>query len=309
MSSAYSTRRVRRHDELVALLELHEPRSSHALGEVLDRGLPSRSCRAWIVEDTERHPAAAVVLVRPTFDRWHAMVLLLDQRAAADVAAIVDRSPAWSVTGVATDIAPVVPLLRRRSFVDVRPWVVTAYPNDVTDVADDSTRLANPSDLDALVELYSTFEFVAGLTAWQLRSMLRHMLDRHYIIVVEQPGGEGVLVGALAVMTRTRRYGTLGLLTVVPEHRGAGWSWALVARAQAIGNALGLAGIAALAGSNPMDLEDHLGDDAYVAVHLVAPRRFRGQGRLRDLYGRVQPLHPREPIWFREPGEPTRIGD
>ena len=84
----------------------------------------------------------------------------------------------------------------------------------------------------------------------------------------------------------------LDLLTVVPEHRGAGRSWALVAHAQAIGNALGLAGVAAVAGTNPMNLEDHLDDDTYVAVRLVEPRRFRGQGRLRKLYGRLQPLQP-----------------
>ena len=108
----------------------------------------------------------------------------------------------------------------------------------------------------------------------------------------------------MAITTRARRYAVLDLLTVVPEHRGAGRSWALVAHAQAIGNALGLAGVAAMAGTNPMNLEDHLGDDTYVAVRLVAPRRFRGQGRLRKLYGRVQPLSPRTPIWFREPGEP-----
>ena len=163
----------------------------------------------------------------------------------------------------------------------MRPWVVTAYPVEVTEVPDDTTRLASRSDLDALVELYSTFEFVGGLTAWQLRAMLRHVLDRHYMIVAEWPGDDARFAGALAITTRTRRYGVLDLLTVVPDHRGAGWSWALVARAQSIGNALGLAGVAALAGSNPMDLDDHLGDDVYVAVDLVPPRRFRGQGRLR----------------------------
>jgi N-acetylglutamate synthase-like GNAT family acetyltransferase len=303
--TTYSTRRIRRDGELIALLEQHEPRSSQALGEILDRGVRSRTCRAWIVEDDERHPAAAVVVVRPTIDRWYAMVLLLDEYAAPEVSALVDRSPAWSVNGAAPDIAPLIPLLQRRRFVDVRPWVVTAYPIEVTEVPDDTTRLASRSDLDALVELYSSFEFVGGLTAWQLRAMLRHLLDRHYVIVVEWPGDDARFAGAVAITTRTRRYGVLDLLTIVPDHRGAGWSWALVARAQSIGNALGIAGIAALAGSNPMDLEDHLGDDRYVAVELVPRRRFRGQGRLRALYGRWQPLQPRTPVWFREPGDPA----
>ena len=199
------------------------------MGEVLDRGVRSRTCRAWIVEDDERRPTAAVIVVRPTFDRWYAMVLLLDQRAATEVSALVDRSPAWSVNGAAPDIAPLIPLLQRRRFVDVRPWVVTAYPIEVTEVPDDVTRLASRADLDALVELYSTFEFVGGLTTWQLRTMLRHLLDRHYVIVVEWPGDDARFAGAVAITTRTRQYGVLDLLTVVPDHRGAGWSWALVA--------------------------------------------------------------------------------
>ena len=222
---------------------------------------------------------------------------------------VVDRSPAWSVIGPAPDIAPLIPLLERQRFVDVRPWVVTAYPIVVTEVGDDITRLASSADLDALVELYSTFEFVGGLTAWQLRTMLRHLLDRHYVIVVDWPGDDSRLAGAVAITTRTRHYGVLDLLTVVPDHRGAGWSWALVAHAQSIGNALGIAGIAALAGSNPMDLDAHVRDDQYVAVELVPRRRFRGQGRLRGLYGRWQPLQPRSPIWFREPGDRSRHPD
>ena len=290
------------------MLEQHEPRSSQALGELLDRGLWSRQCRAWMIEDDEQRPAAAVIAVRPTFDRWYAMVLLLDERAATDAAALVDRSPAWSVNGAAPDIAPLIPLLERRRFVDVRPWVVTAYPIDVTEVPDDVTRLATGADLDALVELYSTFEFVGGLTAWQLRTMLRHLLDRHYVIVVEWPGDDARFAGAVAITTRTRHYGVLDLLTVVPDHRGAGWSWALVAHAQSIGNALGIAGVAALAGSNPMDLDAHVRDDQYVAVELVPRRRFRGQRRLRALYGRWQPLQPRAPVWFREPGDTSTHG-
>ena len=218
--TAYSTRRIRRDGELVALLEQHEPRSSQALGELLDRGLWSGRCRAWMIEDDDQRPAAAVIAVRPTFDRWYAMVLLLDERAATDVAALVDRSPAWSVNGAAPDIAPLIPLLQRRRFVDVRPWVVTAYPIDVTEVPDDVTRLASGADLDALVELYSTFEFVGGLTAWQLRTMLRHLLDRHYVIVVEWPGDDARFAGAVAITTRTRR-----LRRARPAHGRAGPPW------------------------------------------------------------------------------------
>jgi hypothetical protein len=134
------------------------------------------------------------------------------------------------------------------------------------------------------------------------------VLDRHYVIVIDRPGDESGLAGGLVIRTRTGRYLLVDLVTVLPGHRGSGWSWALVAQAQSIGNALGLAGTAAIAATNPMNLDDHLGDDTFVAVDLVAPRRFRGQGRLRRLYGRYRPLHAREPIWFREPGEPPVPG-
>jgi len=305
VTSPFRARRIRRDDEIVALLDGHEPRSTRALGEILDRGVRSRTCRAWIVDDGDRRPAAAVVLVRATFDRWVATVLLLDHGAADEVARLVDRSAAWSVVGAAPDIAPLVPLLRRRRFVDVRPWVVTEYPVTVTDASHDSSRIAVGADLDALVELYSEFELFGGMTSWQLRPVLRHLLSRHYIVVIERPGDPTRFAGAAAIRTRSRRYAVLDLLTVMPENRGAGLSWVLVAHAQTIANTLGLAGVAALGGTNPMNLDGHLDDDAFVAVRLAAPRRFRGQGRLRTLYGRVRPLSPRPPLWFREPGEPT----
>ena len=206
---------------------------------------------------------------------------------------LVDRSPAWSVIGAAPDIAPLVPLLRRRSFVDVRPWVVTAYPVTVTDVPHDSTRIAVRTDLDALVELYSTFEFVGGLTTWQLRARLRHVLDRHYIIVTEWPGDATRFAGAAAVTTRARRYAVLDLLTVVPEHRGAGRSWALVAHAQVDRQRTRPGGRRRpWPGTNPMNLEDHLGDDTYVAVR---PRRTPAFPRAGPTAQALRPLAAAEP--------------
>ena len=229
----------------------------------------SRTCRAWIVDDGDRRPAAAVVLVRPTFDRWYATVLLLDERAAADVAAIVDRSPAWSVNGAATDIAPLLPFLRRKQSVDVRPWVVTAIcPVELTDVPDDTTRLREPGRprrarravLDVRVRRRSDGVAVAVDAAPRARPALHH----------RRRAGRATRPGSPVHWrrpTRTRRYGVLDLLTVVPDHRGAGWSWALVARAQTIGNALGLAEAwRPWSGSNPMNFDVHMGDDTYIAV-------------------------------------------
>jgi hypothetical protein len=293
---ALDVRPVRHASDVVDVLTRYEPRSTQALGEILDRGLPSRTCRAWTVGGSAPagEPAAVVVEARATFDRWHAMVLLLEPSAAAAAAQLVDRGRSWTVHGAATDIGPLVPLLGRRRAVHVRPWVVTSVPNDVTTAPDDGTRIATLADLEALVELYSGFEFAGTLTRWQLRPMLRHVLDHHYILVVDDPRQPGQLCAALAITTRARRYGVIDLLTVVPDQRRSGWSWALIARAQEIGNGLGQAGVAALADSNPLDLDEHLGDDHYVAVDLAPPRRFRGHGRLRALYGRIQPLSPRE---------------
>ena len=190
-------------------------------------------------------------------------------------------------------------------YVDVRPWVVTAYPIEVTDVPDDvhpareqgRPRRPRRALLEVRVRRRTDGLAVADDAAPRARPALHHRRrlagrrspvrrragdhDADASLRCARPAHGapgpsrcGVVVGARRPRAVDRQRARPG------RHRGARrdrtrWT------------------------SRPI-----CDDDTYVAVELVPRRRFRGQGRLRDLYGRWQPLRPRAPIWFREPGDP-----
>jgi hypothetical protein len=120
---------------------------------------------------------------------------------------------------------------------------------------------------------------------------------------------DGLLVGAALNDGRTRRYATFSALTVHPDFRRAGIAWELVKRARVVDVGLGVGASGVVSPSNPMH-RDHEGvvwdDEHYYAVSMGAPRRFKGQTRLRRLYHRVQPITPRAPTLFRDPADPSR---
>jgi N-acetylglutamate synthase-like GNAT family acetyltransferase len=284
--AAVTLRRARDLPALLAFLEPFEPRTTSVIADLLADGLGPRQARAWTAE-VDRQPAGAVVLHRSGFDRWHARCLVADPAAARPIAALLDRSPAWSVTGPGTDLAPLVGLTRRERAVSSMPWVVAEAPVSVTDRSetDPHVRDATPSDLDALVELYRDFELASETTVWQLRGTLRRILDRRRILVYEH---EGRPVGALVVSGPTARYFVADGLTVLPEYRNRGLGWTLAARAQGIANSHDLGVTAAIAATNAMSFTAvDLDPASWAVVALGAPNRFKGQTRLRRLYSRI----------------------
>ena len=117
----------RRRRELLALLDPYEPRATPIIVDVEALGVVPWRQRAWVVERDGR-PAAIVVLSRAAIDRWFARCVLIDEAAAPSVAAIVDRSSAWIVTGSGLDVGPVHPHLRRARELAGMPWVVVEHP-------------------------------------------------------------------------------------------------------------------------------------------------------------------------------------
>ncbi len=302
----YRVRRVG-HDarRLAAELEVDEPRTTRLVSDLLiyrDR----KWRRAWQVTGPTGELAGALVLARACFDRWTASSYLREPGAAPALARLLDRSIAWNVLGAEADIRPLLPHLRRARRMLVAPWVIVPHPvNDMLGPPDDHTRLATTLDIDQLVELYSGYEMAWPMTRWQLREYLQQVLDRHVVVVYER---DGRLVGAAGIEGRTRRYVTMTDLTVLPDFRRSGIGWELAKRMHEVGRSMAIGGSGAMAASNPMHVDDDRidwGNENFYNVSLGAPRRFKGQTRLRRLYGRIQPLTPRLATNFRDPSDPA----
>jgi N-acetylglutamate synthase-like GNAT family acetyltransferase len=289
---------------LAAELEVDEPRTTHMVSDLLVYR-ERRWRRAWRVTGPTGELAGALVLTRVCFDRWVAASYVRDAGAAAELARLLDRSFAWSVVGTAGDIRPLLPHLRRARRMLVAPWFIASHPvPDLLGPPDDHTRLATTLDIGPLVELYSGYETSWPLTRWQLRQYLQRTLDRHVVIVYET---EGRLVGAIAVDSRTRHYVTMTDLTVQPDFRRSGIAWELTKRVRELAAGMAVGAWGALAPSNPMHTDDERiawGEEHFYSLSLGSPRRFKGQTRLRRLYGRIQKLTPRIAANFRDASDP-----
>lgn len=301
-SGPYRVRRLRglrRARRVVAALEEHEPRTTRMVGDLTAVGLRPWKCRAWIVENESHRLVATVVVVKSCFDRWYGSVFVLDAASGPLVAAIVDRSPAWSVSASTADIGPVIDHLTRRSGTTVLPWLVSAFPHAIAPDPDGRTRLARKRDTSHLVDLLARYELNPAPTRWQARSWARRLIDRSVIIVAKD---HETIVGAVVLLLDSNRYLVVDRITVLPTHRGLGLSWALGARAQALANAMGLSAIAMIAPTNPMTFDPaDLSADRWISASLRPPYRFRGQNRLRAIYKRFGRLDRATIEIFRDP--------
>jgi N-acetylglutamate synthase-like GNAT family acetyltransferase len=281
------------------VLEQNEPRSSQAISDLTFVGLRPWQGKLWTISDGATL-LGIVYVVRRAFDLWAANVLLLDPRASAVAARIVDRSKAISLNGLSHDVATVLPLLKRLHFANNLPFVVSPYPHDVVDAPTDGTRVGTMADLDALVDLYRDYEYGYEVTIGQLRTTLRHVLRDQSCVVAES---EGRVVGATLIVGRTSRYCIVDALTVHPSVRQSGVTWRIGARSQAVLNDYGLSAIAFLAPSNPIVIESFIQDDAWLTSRLYPRRRFPGHNRLRTILYRTRARRHRTPELFRDPND------
>jgi GNAT superfamily N-acetyltransferase len=308
-SAAYVVRRAWRSAPLIAALERYEPRTTTALVSVLAFGVKPYLIKAWTVE-RDGELAGAFVLVRATFDRWLGYSLVVDAGAAPHVAAIADRSLAWSVTGSAEDVRPLIEHLSRYRGLSGLPWVVATYPVRVTDRPEHDPRVrpATRRDLRELSRLYAGYELAPDLTRWQLWIALWLFLRSFTIVVAEE---DGAMVGAIMLGGPTRSWALGDGLTVDPAARSRGIGWTLVAQVQRLANEHRLGGTGAIAPTNPMNFADaDLDGDWWVGAALRPPRRFRGQVRLRRLYRRLGQRPARIGDEYRnvDPARPRRPG-
>jgi N-acetylglutamate synthase-like GNAT family acetyltransferase len=290
---------------LATELEPDEPRTTRLVSDLLAYR-SWRWRRAWRIDGQQGELAAVLVLAKACFDRWDASVYVRDPASAPLLGRRIDRSIAWSVTGAAADIRPLQPHVRRVKQVLVLPWGTLPYPSpEVLGPPDEHTRAATLLDLGQLMDLYSGYELFSKLTRWQLRQRLRRLIDRHLVIVYER---DERIVAAAIIDARTRRYAISTDLTVHPDFRREGIAWEIGKRMEAVDRALAVGASAALATTNPMHRDDaaiRWDPDHLYTLMLGGPRRFKGQTRLRRLYGRIQPLARRPLHEFRDPTNPA----
>ena len=287
-------------------LEQDEPRTSMLISELMhESAVPGR--RAWVVADASGRQVAALVLRRECFDRWEGFVHLRDERAAPVLGRLVDSSPAVVVVGAADDVRPLADHVTRGKGILLGRWAVVDHPvAGILQPPTHRTRLAIPIDRDSIAAFLAAYEYVGVPTLWQLKSKVRSMIERSYVIVCEE---RDAIVGVFGFAGRSQRYLVGGDLSVAPEHRQTGVAWELVRHTQSLASSLGLGVSFVLAPSNPMAF-DHprvrWQPDHFHSLPLQPLRRFRGQSKLRSISRRIQPLQPRTPRLFADPRDPDR---
>jgi GNAT superfamily N-acetyltransferase len=280
---------TRRQADVERRLAALEPRSSLALGALLDVQRPWWECRLLAVGPGDR---SLCPVVRVEAGLWVAYPVLGHAADAAALAQRIDRSPALAVQGPTTEVEPLVPHLRRVTDQRTLRRIVVPMPIE-WEPPSPGTRLATALDLDALFTLYDGYEVPFGRTRRAMVRLLRHAVDRSWVIVVD---GDSGLDAAMVAVSRTPRFVEWAALTVRPAARGQRLSWALVARAAALNNASGLGFVAIMGPRNPMTLPEGLGTvDAISEVDLWLPDRIPGERRLRRLWFRFDRTRQRRP--------------
>ncbi len=276
--------------DVIRRLSDDEPRSSLALGALMRVTRPRLECRL-LAAGPGRRSLCPVVRDEPGV--WLAYPVLGHADDAADLGRAIDRSPALAVQGVAADVEPLLPHLRR--VIDQRTLRRIVVPTPIDwEPPSPTTRLATALDVAALADLYDGYEVPFGRTRRAMVRFLRQAVERSWVVVAgDGPGG---LDAAIVAVSRTPRFIEWSALTVRPAARGRRLSWALVSRAVALNNATGLGFVAIMGPRNPMTLPDGFGTiDEISEVDLWLPDRFRGERRLRRLWLSVDRTRQRRP--------------
>ncbi len=312
MSPTISVRQVEDAADTASLMQYlrdNEPATTPMLAEVQLIGLGRGRGRAWIATeqgsvDAPPRTVGMVCFSRQCIDMWVSGVHVIEPAAAEELAPIIDRGWTWAVHGPRSTMELLRPHLRRVRATVTMPWIVFESPISIVDGTDVRARLATTRDLDGLVALYAQYELPVAATIWQTRRLLRRSVEREMVIVCEV---DGRLAAAMRMSNSTGAYRAASRLTVLPEHRRLGLSWAMISLAQRLLNEEHVGATVALAPSNPIDFSTRttFEDAEWQTVQLHEPIRFRGHGRLRRLAHRILPTDARATdYWQERPSSP-----
>jgi GNAT superfamily N-acetyltransferase len=308
----YKCERWSDRDAAIALFEENEPAATAQLALLLEGPLSGHR-KLWRAVDESGHVGGVLLVDQQVWDRWYAFPLLFDEAAAPPMADVVNDSPVRTVVGRGDHVVPVATHLTRLRASEVMPWSASERPFPDPGPTQ-GVRVAEGGDLDALVDLYSTYELNDIPTLPRLRKHLKPMVDRGHIFAAEL---DGKLVGALTIEFATPKWWTVNGLTVLPEARGHNIGWEILKFAMHHVSQTDIIGsITSRAFTNPMegksidslideyleahpemeDKRDQRGqapeldnvEELYVIIHLSRRWRFRGQGQLWKLIERIE---------------------
>jgi hypothetical protein len=310
-------RRTHDTDELLALTEPLEPETVLTSGELLGRGL-GRDVKAWIAEDGRRNVLGWVVFNRVCRGRWSANTVLLRDEAAGAIGKLINRSNAWEVAGSRRFVEPLRPHLTRARREVEMPLVSAKQPLPPFLEADPRVRWAEPSDLEQLVDLFDAAGLELIPTRQRLRRYLRDAIVRLGISVAEE---DGRIVAATRCESRTQRFEYWGLGFVLPAYRRRGLAWKIGALPGESAWSRELRVCFLPLPTNPMPFAtsatvDHVRElferHEWLEIKLQAPKRFRGQAKLRKwtdrFEDRLDHLIPRKRHRAAESGSGHRHG-
>jgi GNAT superfamily N-acetyltransferase len=286
---------------VLELLRKREPESTQPLTAML-RPDAQRHVKAWVTRTFDGKVGGVLVSVRYCLDRWYATLLVDDLSCAREIADVLDRSNVWSVVGPADGVEAVL-AHSRRARGSVRLWfyAIPPQPPEPAVAGFDpnptvAVRMARPEDVDALVQLYALDEHNGAVPKRRLRHVVTGRIP--YTLVAEEGGR---ILGAMAIPDGVA-YRLFDVLIVDPAARGKGIGMALLIAAgtEAVVAGRGVCGLRAMSNGLRVSHDEVLGlGDATVwaAADLRPPTKFRGQGRVRKLFERLDggPVTPPKP--------------
>jgi hypothetical protein len=285
-------RRSRDTEELLRLSEPLEPETLLISAELLDRGIGKR-VRAWIAEDADGAVVGWVVFGRLCRGRWSANPVILREDAASVIGGLIDGSNAWEVAGSRRFVEPLRPHLRRARYEIEMRLISAKEPVPAYMEVDPRVRWATSADLDQLVDLFDGSGLDLIPTRQRLRTYLRDKM-RLGISVAEE---DGRIVAATRCEARTTRFEYWGAGLVLPAYRRRGLSWKMGALPGESAWSLRLRICFLPLPTNPMPfstsrtvdpVRDLFESRDWLEIKLHAPKRVRGQARLRKLMERLE---------------------
>jgi hypothetical protein len=266
-------------DEVIALVEPHEPTTTYLLAPLVSRGL-SRTCRTWVLR-VDGDAVGAIVVTRATTDHWTAQAHVepgYEEVAAPVLAAVLDASPAVVCRGTPATMHLVRHRLRRIRGWRPRGGVAAVTLDRARDRNLDGTRMATPDDVRGLVALFAAHPTLPHLTPWHARRWLVDLVGRDGVAIAEH---DGRIVGALTTFGHTHRWLAAGTMVIAPGERERHVARALVERGVDLAHRQGLGAVAEKAPTGGVLRQEH---DATARIDVIlAPRqRVRGQRRVTD---------------------------